>query len=49
MQIPASASDGWTYSDAATILLTGSYCDDALAGKFVFLHVIFTCHEGPTP
>jgi hypothetical protein len=49
MQVPASASDGWTYSDASTILLTGTYCDDALAGKIVFLYVIFACPGHPIP
>ncbi len=49
LQIPASASDGWTYLDASTIGLTGGYCDDALAGKIVFLYVIFTCPSHPTP
>jgi hypothetical protein len=49
IQIPASAADGWTYSDASTLLLTGSYCDDAIAGKIVFPYVVFACHEGPTP
>ena len=45
--IPYSTSNGWMYGDpAAPILLTGSYCMDAMAGTLTAVTVLFGCATG---
>jgi hypothetical protein len=49
--VPASPSDGWRWGDASetTILLTGSFCSEALAGDIPRLFVLYTCALPPIP
>jgi hypothetical protein len=44
------AADGWTFGATnSTIVLTGSYCDDMLAGRTTNVQVIFGCPDEPPP
>ncbi len=47
--VPASPSDGWRWGDASdtTILLTGSFCSEALAGDIPRLFALYTCPFPP--
>ncbi|HEY2903761.1 MAG TPA: vWA domain-containing protein [Polyangia bacterium] len=44
MDIPRSATAGWDYgTDQMSIVLSGSYCTDLMAGKIVNVQAIFMC------
>ncbi len=48
--IPESASDGWIYGDPQSpILLTGSYCADAMAGRLTAVTILLSCPGHPIP
>lgn len=48
--IPYSNVDGWSYGDPQTpLILVGSYCADAMAGKITALTIIVGCVGHPVP
>ncbi len=43
-EIPMSDTAGWDYgADRMSIVLSGSFCDDVMAGKLVNVEAIFRC------
>jgi hypothetical protein len=48
--IPFSDSNGWMFGDPqAPIILVGSYCADAMAGKLTAVNVLLSRPSGGIP